>query len=99
MTLTVPIEKEVTKIAKNGEEITKNISHILQLIGSARFTANSLLNLINNIPEGNHKIKCKHKCLYVNINIATCFLNTQNLKDDLIKYKCLCCQKKLSAKV
>ena len=98
MTLTVPIEKEVTKIAKNGEEITKNISHILQLIGSARFTANSLLNLINNIPEGNHKIKCKHKCLYVNINIATCFLNTQNSKDDLIKYKCLCCQKNYQQK-
>ena len=37
MTFTVPIEKEVTRIDKNGEEITKNISHILQFIDSARF--------------------------------------------------------------
>ena len=29
-TFTVPIEKELTRINKNGKEITKNISHILQ---------------------------------------------------------------------
>ena len=29
ITLTVLIEKEVTRIDKNGEEITKNISYIL----------------------------------------------------------------------
>ena len=36
---TVPIKKEVTRIDKNGEETTKNISYILQFIDSARFMA------------------------------------------------------------
>ena len=42
ITFTVPIEKEVTRIDKNGEEVTKNISYILQFIDSARFMASSL---------------------------------------------------------
>ena len=32
ITFTIPIEKEVTRIDKNGKEITKNISYILQFI-------------------------------------------------------------------
>ena len=36
-TFTVPIEKEVTRIDKNGEEVTKNISYLLQFIDGARF--------------------------------------------------------------
>ena len=36
---TVPIEKETTRINKNGEEITKNISYILQFTDSTRFMA------------------------------------------------------------
>ena len=36
MTFTVPLEKEVTRIDKNGEEITKNISYIFQFTDSAR---------------------------------------------------------------
>ena len=35
ITFTIPIEKEVTTIEKNGEEITKNISYILQFVNSA----------------------------------------------------------------
>ena len=58
---TVPIEKEVTRIDKNGEKITKNISYILQFIDSARFMASSLSNLVNNLSEGIHKIKCKYR--------------------------------------
>ena len=41
------------------EEITKNISYILQFIESARFMASSLSNLVNNLFEGIHRIKCK----------------------------------------
>ena len=59
ITFTFPIEKEVTRIDKNGEEITKNISYILQFIDSARFMANSLSNLVNNLSERIHRIKCK----------------------------------------
>ena len=41
MTFTIPTEKEVARIDKNGEVITKNICYILQFIGSARFMANA----------------------------------------------------------
>ena len=55
----VPIEKEVTRIEENEEEITKNISYILQIIDSRRFMASSLSNLFNNLSEGIHRIECK----------------------------------------
>ena len=41
LTFTFPIEKEVRRIDKNGEEITKNISYFLQFIDSARFLEKS----------------------------------------------------------
>ena len=59
ITFTVPIEKEVIRIDKNGEEITKNISYILHFIESTRFMASTLSNLVNNLSEGLHRIKCK----------------------------------------
>ena len=57
---------------------------MLQLIDIARFMAISLSNIINNLSEGIHEIKCKYgqhdkKCETC-INIATVFLNTQTLK-------------------
>ena len=59
ITFTVPIEKEVTRVDTNREEMTKNISSILQFINSARFMASSLSNLANNLSEEIHRIKCK----------------------------------------
>ena len=47
------------RIDKNEEEIIKNISYILQSTDSARFMASSVSNLVNNLPEGIHRIKCK----------------------------------------
>ena len=58
ITFTVPIKKEVTRIVKNGEEITKNIWYILQFIDIARVMASSLSNLVD---EGIHKNKCKYR--------------------------------------
>ena len=64
MTFAIPIEKEVTRIDKNGEEITKNISCILQFIDSARFMAGSLSNLAKTLPwlivggRGGEGVKC-----------------------------------------
>ena len=55
----VPIEKEITRIEKNAEEITKNISYILQIIDSRRFMASSFSNLVNNLSEGIYRIECK----------------------------------------
>ena len=37
------------KLIKKGEEITKTISYRLQFIGSARFMASSLSNLVDNL--------------------------------------------------
>ena len=57
---TVLIENEVTRIDRNREKIAKNISYILQFTDSARFMASTLSNLVNNLSEGNHRIKCKY---------------------------------------
>ena len=51
-------KKEIIRIDRNGEEITKNISYILQFINNARFMAWSLSDLFNNSSEGIHEIKC-----------------------------------------
>ena len=100
ISFTVGIEKEVTRIDKNGEEITKYISYILQFIDSARFMASSLSNLVNNLSEEIHRIKCKfghdeEKCATFGIKYkyCDCFLEYINFKDDLIEYKCSCCNK------
>ena len=84
MTFTVPIEKEVTRTNKNGEEITKNIFYRLHYIDSTRFIVSSLSNFVNNLSEGIHEIKYKY---------CDCFLEYINFKDDLIEYKCLPCNK------
>ena len=79
----VPLEKEVTRFDKNGEEIVKDISYILQFIDSARFMTSSWSNLVNNISKGIHRTKCKFeyydkkvKHVELNIGIATVFWNT-----------------------
>ena len=56
----VPIEKEVTRINKNSKEITKYISYRLEFTDSTRFMISLLSNLVNNLFEGIHKIKCKY---------------------------------------
>ena len=71
----MPIEKTVTKIDRNGDEITKNISYILQFIDSARFMASSLSTIVNNLSEGIRKIKCKYEH-----DDEKSVLNTQTLK-------------------
>ena len=58
---TVLIEEKVKRINKNGEEIAKNISHILQLIVTAKFMAYLVSNLPKNYSEGIHRIKCKYE--------------------------------------
>ena len=98
ITFTVPIKKEVTRIDKNGDEITKNISYILQFIDSPRFIASSSSNLVNNLSERSHRIKCKFghnhkKCetCRIKYKYCDCFLEYANFKNDLIEYKCVCC--------
>ena len=89
-TFSVPIEKEVTKIGKDGNESVDTISYKIKFIDSARFMATSLSNLVDNFAEGIHKIKCKD---------CNCFLEYESVKDNLIKCKCLSCNKCYSNKL
>ena len=102
---TVSIEKEVTSADKSWEEFIKSITYILQFIDSVRFMANALSNLINNLFEGIHKIKCKcghndKKCETCGIRYkyCDCFLEYANFKDDLIECKSLCWNKSYQQK-
>ena len=85
ITFTVPIEKEVTRIDKNGEKIRKIMSDRLQFIDSARFMASSLSILVNNLSEGIHRIKCRYghndkKCVTCRIKYKyrDCFFEYTN---------------------
>ena len=68
--------------------------------------ASSLLNLVNNLSEGLHGIKCKlehdgKKCKTCGIKYkyCNCFLEYTNFKDGLIEYKCLSCNKSYRRKL
>ena len=52
--------------------------------------ASSLSNLVDNLAEGIHKIKCKD---------CGCFFKYGSVKDNSIKYKCLSCNKDYSSKL
>ena len=100
LTSPVSIEKEITRIDKNDEKITKIISYILQFIESARFLASLLSSPVNNLAEWILKIKCKRKhndkkFATSGIKYEGCdrFIEYTDFKGDLIKYKCLCCNK------
>ena len=84
------------------EKRLQKLYYILQFIDSARFMASLLSNLVNNLSEGIHRIKCKYgyddkKCEICRIKnklkISDCFLEYTNFQEDLIEYKCLFCNK------
>ena len=52
--------------------------------------ASSLSNLVDNCVEGIHKIKCKG---------CDCFLEYESVMDNLMKYRCLSCNKEYSNKI
>ena len=54
----VLIEIEVTKIDKDGNESVVTISYKIKFIDSARIMTSLLSNLVDNLAEGIHKIKC-----------------------------------------
>ena len=61
ITFSVSRKKAIPRIDKRRKEITKNISYRLQFIDSARIMVSSLSNLVNNLAEGIHKIKCIYR--------------------------------------
>ena len=73
----------------------QKLSYILQFIDSARFMASLLSNLVNNLSERLHRIKCNlgqygRKCetWRIKYKYCDCFLEYTNFKDDLTEYKC-----------
>ena len=75
--LSVPIEKKVTNIDKDGDESVVTISYRIKCVDSARFMASSLSSLVDNLAEAVHKIKCED---------CDCFLEYESVKDNLIQY-------------
>ena len=76
----------------------KNKSYKLKFIDRARFMAISLSNLVNNLSERFHKIKCEHaynnkkyEPCRIKYKYCNCFFEHTNFKDHLTEYKCLCC--------
>ena len=65
-------------------ESIATVSNKIKFIDRARIMASSLSNLVDNIAEGIHQIKCKD---------YDYFLEYESVKDNLIKYKCLSCNK------
>ena len=65
----------------------------------------SLSILVNSIPKGIHRTRCKNDnydkkfeiCRY-KYQCCHCFLECTNFKDDLIEYRCLCCYKNYQQK-
>ena len=55
----LPVEKEVIKTDKYGNKCVATISYKIKFIDSTIFMATSLSNLVDNLTEGIHKIKCK----------------------------------------
>ena len=66
------------------------MSYKINFIDSARFMASSLSNLVDNLAEGIHKIKCKD---------YDCFLVRESVSGNLIICKCLSCNKNYSNKL
>ena len=79
-TFSIPIEKEIIKIDKDGNESVVTMYYKIKFIDSARFMATSLSNLADSLTEEIHKITCQD---------CECFFEYECVKDNLIKYKCL----------
>ena len=73
-----PLQFHKKKSYKNGEEIPKTYLTYYDLL----IAQNSMDTLIKNV-----------KLAELNINIGDSFLEYSSFKDDLIEYKCLCCNK------
>ena len=79
----------------------------LQFIDSTRFIVSSLSNLVNNVSEGIHKIKFKYEhddkkseTCRIKYKYCDCFHKFYtHFKDNLIEYKCLCCNNNYQQKV
>ena len=70
----VPLEKEIKKVDKVGNENIITITYKVQFIDSARFKASLFSNLVDNFAKGIYKIKCKGR---------DCFFEYENVNNNL----------------
>ena len=66
--------------------------------------ANPLSNLVDNLAERIHKIKYGHnnkksETCGIKYKDCGCCLEYTNIKDDLIEYTCLCCNKNYQKRI
>ena len=81
--------------------VSKTICYKLQFIKNARFMASSLSNLVDNLCKElqnymqtwNEDMMIKNKTYGVKYRGCECCLEYKNVKDDLILYKSLCCNR------
>ena len=92
ITFSVPIEKETTKIDKDGNDKITEISYKIKFVDSFRFISSSLSSLVDNLSEGLHNdrcIDCKYCLDYMTTKnkqlIFRCFECKKNYKKDFIK--------------
>ena len=78
------------KVDNNGNEDITTVSYKIKLTNSAKFMTSSWWNLVDNLAEGIHKIKCKD---------CNCFLEYKSVNENLIKYKCLSFNENYSNKI
>ena len=83
-------KKKLLKSIEDGNENVATISYKIEFVDSARFMATSLSNLVDNLTEGIHKIKCKD---------CNVFLEYESVNDNFIKCKYLSCNKDYSNKI
>ena len=79
ITFSVPIERQITKIDKDGNDEIVNLSCKIKFIDSFRFMSSSLSNLVDNLSEGLHNDNCT--------DCKSC-LDYMSVKDEQLDFRC-----------
>ena len=84
ITFSVPVIKEITKKDKNGNDKITKISYKIKFIDSCRFMSTSLSDLVSNLSERLHNVRC--------IDCKSC-LDYMTTKDEQLILRCFRCKK------
>ena len=79
-TFSVPIEKQVTEIDKDGNESVVTISYKVKFIDSTRVMASSLSNLVHNQNLVHNLVHKKKEFTKLNVEIVIVFSNMKVLR-------------------
>ena len=79
----MPIKKEITKTDKDDNDKILNISYKIKFIDSFRFMSSPFSNLVDNLPEGRHNVRC--------IDCKSC-LDYMTTKIEQLIFRCFECK-------